>query len=39
MKIKFVKSGGIPVEIFNKMFIKSEEEEEENLEKYIKNNK
>ena len=28
MRIKFVKKGGIPVEIFNKMFVKTEEEKE-----------
>lgn len=28
MRIKFVKKGGIPIEQFNKMFVKSEEEKE-----------
>ena len=29
MRIKFVKEGGIPVEVFNKMFVKTEEKKEE----------
>lgn len=28
MRIKFVKKGGMPVEVFNRMFVKTEEEKE-----------
>jgi len=32
MRIKLVKKGGIPVEVFNKMFVKTEEKKEEKKE-------
>ncbi|MDD5010460.1 MAG: hypothetical protein PHC68_18930 [Syntrophorhabdaceae bacterium] len=32
MRIKFVKKGGIPIEIFNKMFVTTEKKEEEKKE-------
>lgn len=33
MKIKFSKKGGIPVEVFNKMFIQEDKKDKENKEK------